>query len=121
MVRVEWIAEPVHERCLTVRAKAALRQYERHPVCAHYLRLYKEWRSRGSLDRKWKTAYTLLNADGLEVAIRPILYPHHAYGDSDLKSRLSGVHIKGAQQLHIRHGILRKLLSSCIAYHLDVK
>ena len=54
VVRVEWIPEPVRERCLTVRAQAALRFYERHPVSAQYLQLYKEWCNNGSLDRTWK-------------------------------------------------------------------
>ena len=25
------------------------------------------------------------------------------------------------QQLHLRHGLMRKLMSLCLAYHLDVK
>ena len=121
VVRVEWLAESVSMRSLTVRPRAAFRYYQRHPTYAHYLRLYEQWRSSGVSDRRWKTAYTLLNADGAEVAIRPILYPHHAYGDSDQRSRLVGVHIKQAQQLHMRHGLMRKLMSPCLAYRLDVK
>ena len=121
VVCVEWLSPPVADRQLTERARAAYRFYQRHPTYARYLRLYDEWRRGGAGTRKWRTAYTLLNADGVEVAIRPILYPHHAYGDSDQRSRLRGVHIKEEQQLHMRHGLLRKLASACLAYHLDVK
>ena len=121
VVRVEWLPEPVASRELTVRARAAFRYYQQHPTYARYLRLYEQWRSTGDPQRKWKTAYTLLNADGVEVAIRPILYPHHSYGDSDQRARLRGVRMNENQQLHMRHGLLRKLMSPCLAYQLDVK
>ena len=121
VVRVEWLPQPISSRKLTVRARAAFRYYQQHPTYARYLSFYEQWRSSGDPQRKWKTAYTLLNADGVEVAIRPILYPHHSYGDSDQRSRLCGVHINENQQLHMRHGLLRKLMSPCLAYQLDVK
>ena len=105
VVRVEWMSAPVAERALSPRARAAFRYFQRHPTYAHYLRLYEQWRTGDSADRRWKTAYTLLNADGIEVAVRPILYPHHSYGDSDQRGRLVGVHVKDDQQLHIRHGL----------------
>ena len=121
VVRVEWLSPAVADRQLTARARAGLRYFQNHPTYARYLRLYDEWVRSGDGQRKWRTAYTLLNADGVEVAIRPILYPHHAYGDSDQRFRLRGVHVTQEQQLHLRHGLMRKLMSPCLAYHLDIK
>ena len=121
VVRVEWLLPPMAQRPMTTRSSAAYRFFMAHPTYARYARMYEEWRRAGDGSRKWKTAYTLLQADGVEVAIRPILYPHHAYGDSDQRSRLEGVHITQAQQLHMRHGLLRKLTSACLGYHMDVK
>ena len=90
-------------------------------LSTHYKQLYEQWRNEEGRDRRWKTAYTLPNADRVEVAVRPILYPHHSYGDSDQRARLIGVHIKEDQQLHMRHGLLRKLTSACLGYQLDIK
>ena len=44
VVRVEWIDAPVAQRVETIRAKAALRFFEKHPTYAHYLRLFEQWR-----------------------------------------------------------------------------
>ena len=37
VVRVEWMDTPVAQRATSIRARAALRYFERHPTYAHYL------------------------------------------------------------------------------------
>ena len=49
------------------------------------------------LSEWFQTAQLLLNEDGIEVAARPVLYPHHSFGDSDMLKRLRGVHLESDQ------------------------
>ena len=62
----------------------------------------------------------MLDYDGIEVAARPILYPHPAFGDSDMRSRLVGSHVAQSQNPSTKASVLRKCLSRCVAYNHDV-
>ena len=42
VVRGEWIDAPAAQRVQTIRAKAALRFFEKHPTYAHYARLHEQ-------------------------------------------------------------------------------
>ena len=66
------------------------------------------------------TVSMLLDMDGVEVAARPILYPHFSFGDSDMRSRLPGTHVGGEQSLSMKGSVFRKLASRCLAYGKDV-
>ena len=68
------------------------------------------------LSEWFQTAQLLLNEDGIEVAARPVLYPHHSFGDSDMLKRLRGVHLESDQLPNMKQSFLRKCQSSCTAY-----
>ncbi len=57
---------------------------------------------------------------GVEAAARPLLYPHAAYLDTDLRYRLGALGLSGDHQhLSMNQSFLRKLLSRCRAYSED--
>ena len=124
-MRVEWLLTPVESRLTTARARAAFLYFCEHPTYRFYLHKHRLWLADKAADPSLhpaiKTAHLLLHAHGIEVAARPILYPHHAYGDSDLRSRLEGVHVAEEQRVQIRVSVLRKLLSPCLGYAADFK
>ena len=102
VVRAEWKEEPVWHGLTTDRAKAAyLWLREENPVYRRFLAMHEDHLREvetGVCTKHYiPTAKLLLQLDGVETAARPVLYPHHAFGDSDLKSRLCGVHLKPNQ------------------------
>ena len=60
-----------------------------------------------------------LHSDGIEVADRPLMYPQAAFGDTDLRSRLLGVHLRTGQLPNIKTSFLRQCMSRCAAYNTD--
>ena len=124
VVRAEWKEEPVWHGLTTDRAKAAyLWLREENPVYRRFLAMHEDHLREvetGVCTKHYiPTAKLLLQLDGVETAARPVLYPHHAFGDSDLKSRLCGVHLKPNQVPNMRQSFLRKALSPCAAYNQD--
>ena len=62
----------------------------------------------------------MMKMPGVEVAVRPHLYPHSAYGDTDLRERLRELGLsREGQQLSVKNAFLRKALSRCKAYAED--
>ena len=97
VVRVEWKQHDIQAGLPTMQAKAAFAWLTiNNATYAHDLNLQKQnvaARENSAWVPKFvQTAELLLNAAGIEVVARPILYPHHAYGDTDLKERLTGTH-----------------------------
>ena len=124
VVRAEWKERPVWHGLTTDRAKAAyLWLREENPVYRRFLAMHEEHLREvetGVCTKHYiPTAKLLLHMDGVEAAARPVLYPHHAYGDSDLKSRLCGVHLRPNQVPNMKQSFLRKALSPCVAYNHD--
>ena len=126
VIRAEWKKLPVRDKLPTGRAQAAYNWFcKEHPVYRNFIRRHDEHLRKMANDPSIKiyipTAQLLLHLDGIEIASRPLLYPHHAYGDSDLRSRLRGVHIRPAQVPNMKLGFLRKALSPCVGYNMDPK
>ena len=66
------------------------------------------------------TANLLLHEHGIEVAIRPTLYPREAYGDSDVTERLKRLgRMRDAQKSSVRTSFLKKCQSRNLAYARD--
>ena len=90
LCRAEWKKEPVKANLPTSRSRAAyLWLLENNPTYARYIErhtlvLASDYKNRFYIT----TANLLLHEHGIEVAIRPTLYPKEAYGDSDVAERL---------------------------------
>ncbi|CAE7393007.1 USP17L21, partial [Symbiodinium pilosum] len=66
------------------------------------------------------TAALLLGSPGIEVAVRPWLYPLASFADSDLQQRLCPLGwTDNNSKPSIRAGFMRKLLSRCLDYSRD--
>ena len=110
----------MHDAVTTDRGRAALRWFiEDRPIYRRYyeqhVRVLRDHGADPSLPRCISTPKLLLDMDGVEVAARPMLYPHFAFGDSDLRSRVSGAHVKQSQNLSMKASVLRKCTSRCLA------
>ena len=70
--------------------------------------------------REFHTAALLLQTPGIEIAVRPWLYPLASFTDSDLQLRLHplGWTSENAKP-SVRAGFLRKILSRCTDYSRD--
>ena len=99
-----------------------------NPTYKHWIDQHKEWREKnGHLShpkRNLETATLLLHSEGIETACFPILYARHQFGDTNIKSRLTGGHLYGNMPTKLSHkavpsikrSFLRKCLSRCAAY-----
>ena len=125
VIRAEWRRVSPDALDLSPRARAALHWFKHdHPTYGRFYREHQQVleRHRGDAGLPWyiSTPRLLMDMDGVEVAARPILYPHFAFGDSDLRSRIVGTHVSMGQTLSIKASVLRKCLSRCAAYSHDV-
>ena len=125
VIRAEWRRARVDDTMTTDMGRAALRWFKQdHPtyarLYAQHLKVLADHARDASLPWYIITPRLLLDMDGVEVAARPILYPHFSYGDSDLRSRIVGTHVGANQTLSIKASVLRKCLSRCAAYQSDV-
>jgi hypothetical protein len=100
VVRAEWSRLSVRTSLPTERAKAA---YDfltaNNPTYRSFVQRHEAFLHGNPGNYTIPTAELLLRMDGVEVACRPHLYPHHAYGDSDCRSRLLGLHLLEHQQV----------------------
>ena len=89
--RAEWKKEPVEAKLPTARSRAAYRWLlENNPTYARYIERHTSVLGGDYKYRfRFTTANLMLREHGIEVAIRPILYPREAYGDSDVIERLT--------------------------------
>ncbi|CAE7920660.1 UBP25, partial [Symbiodinium necroappetens] len=70
--------------------------------------------------REIQTASLLLQTPGIEVAVRPWLYPLTSFADSDLQLRLHALGWTSENSKpSVRAGFLRKILSRCMEYSRD--
>ena len=125
VIRAEWRRARPDDVALTDKARAALSWFKHdHPTYAALYAQHQQVLASHAQDSSlpWYilTPRLLLDMDGVEVAARPILYPHFSYGDSDMRSRLVGTHVGAGQTLSMKASILRKCMSSCTAYQSDV-
>ena len=126
VVRAEWKPYAIKDKFPSARARAAYDWFmETHPVYQHYHALQTWHLQQRAIDpstpKYIQTARLLLHSDGIEVAARPLLYPRSAYGDSDLRYRLLGMHLKMSQLPNMKASYLRKCLSRCASYNTDPK
>ena len=125
VIRAEWRRQRPDDAMTTDMGRAALRWFKHdHPTYARYYaqhqKVLADHVSHPSLPWYILTPRLLLDMDGIEVAARPILYPHFAFGDSDLRTRMAGTHVSDCQTLSMKASLLRKCLSRCLAYRTDV-
>ena len=131
LIRCRWRLVDVEQSLTTPVGRAAFRWYrDHHPVYAKYLDRHRQWlRDRvgvvgdgeGRQSVWFTTMRLLLEEEGIEVAARPILYPHHSFGDTDMKQRLRGVHLDEGQVTNMKQSFLRKCQSPCVAYMSDAE
>ena len=70
--------------------------------------------------RELQTAELLLRSPGVEVAVRPWLYPVASLADTDYHERLMPLGwMTSKNKPSVRTGILRKLESRCVDYSAD--
>ena len=70
--------------------------------------------------RRIPTATLLLQLPGIEMALRPWLYPLPSFADSDLNSRLLELNRIGEKSKpSLRAGFMRKILCRCMDYSRD--
>jgi len=123
VIRAEWKRDPIEQHLPTDRAKAAYQwlhdKNERYRYYVNKQRAATEAAQDPSYKLYIPTAELLLNMDGIEVAARPVLYPHPAYGDTDHRNRLTGYCIQNSQRPNAKTSYLRKCLSMCTAYMTD--
>ena len=123
VIRAEWKPYRIETKLPTPRARAAYQWFLEHPVYRKYITMHEAYLRQKASDPSTpvyiQTARLLLHSDGIEVAARPLLYPQSCYGDSDLRSRLLGVHLATKQLPNIKTSFLRKCLSLCVAYNTD--
>ena len=92
---------------------------------------YREWVDRhaalfqgtgelGTSNRELQTAELLLRSPGIEVAVRPWLYPVASLADTDCHERLTPLGwMTSKNKPSVRTGFLRKLESRCLDYSAD--
>ena len=86
LCRAEWKEEAVEANLPTARSRAAYRWLlENNTTYARYIERHTLVLASDLNNRFYFiTANLFLHEHGIEVAIRPILYPREAYGDSDV-------------------------------------
>ena len=83
--------------------------------------LLREHADDNSAEWRWvPTCELLLHMPGVEVAMRPWLYPRAAFGDTDIKSRLQVLEkIPANSKPSLKTSWVRKLTSGCESYQRD--
>ena len=91
---------------------------ENNPTYARYIQSHTLVLASEKKNRFYiKTANLLLHEHGIEVAIRPVLYPREGFGDSDITERLPRLgRMSQAQKSSIRTSFLKKCTSRCRRY-----
>ena len=128
VVRAEWRDRPLQELPRSSRAAAAFDWLLRNNTTyKSFVDDHTDLCNAHAQDRdsKWKqirTANLLLQQPGIEVAVRPWLYPWASYGDSDINLRLKPLHlIKDNAKPSLRASWERKTTSRCVSYAGDFK
>ena len=122
LCRAEWKKEAIEPNLPNARCKAAYRWVlENNPTYARYLSRHKDILASEAKNRFYiTTANLLLHEHGIEVAMRPYLYPREAFGDSDVAERLLRLgRMTDKQKSSVRTSFLKKCLSRCRRYAGD--
>ena len=90
LCRAEWKKQAIHPNLPTARSKAAYTWLlENNPTYARYISRHTEILASERKHRFYfTTANLFLHEHGIEVAMRPCLYPREGFGDSDVTERL---------------------------------
>ena len=90
LCRAEWKKEAIEANLPNARSRAAYTWLlENNPTYARYIQSHTLVLASEEKNRFYfKTANLLLHEHGIEVAIRPVLYPRESFGDSDITERL---------------------------------
>ena len=90
LCRGEWKKEAIEPNPPTTRSKAAYTWLvDNHPTYARYISRHNEVLVSEPKNRfDFTTANLFLHEHGIEVAMRPCLYPRGAFGDTDVAERL---------------------------------
>jgi len=122
LCRAEWKKAAVEPNLPTARSKAAYTWLlENNPTYARYISRHNEILASDAKNRFYiTTANLFLHEHGIEVAMRPCLYPREGFGDSDVNERLLRLgRITETQKSSIRTSFLRKCQSRCLKYAQD--
>ena len=118
-----WVEEKaISSNLPTLRSKAAYAWLlVNNKTCARYISRHNEILASEEKNRFYiTTANLLLHEHGIEVAMRPCLYPREAFGDSDVTERLLRLgRMTDMQKSSIRTSFLRKCQSRCLKYARD--
>ena len=110
VVRAIWATSKVEDTICTDKARAAFRTLLRHNlVYAQYVADHNSLvEASFPKGRKIPTYFLLMQMPGIEAAIRPILYPHTVFCDTDLRERLRAFgYASPPQQLSIKRLFFR--------------
>ena len=105
LCRAEWKKEAIASNLPTLRSKAAYYWLlENNPTYTRYISRHNEILASEAINGFYfATGNLLLHEHGIEVAMRPCLYPREAFGDSDVTERLLRLsHIIDMQKSCIR-------------------
>jgi len=126
VIRAVWKACDVKSQLPSERAKEAFSWLmENNARYRFFYEMHKAKLAAGLAkpELKWRTIPTaelLLQLPGIEVAARPDLYPTTAFGDTDIKQRLTELgRITQQQKPSLKASFCRKLLSRCLSYQQD--
>ena len=122
LCRAEWKKAVVQPDLPTPRSKAAYTWLlENNPTYARYISRHTEILASDAKNRFYITIANLfLHEHGIEIAIRPCLYPREGFGDSDVTERLLRLgRMTETQKSSIRTSFLRKCQSRCLKYAQD--
>ena len=125
LCRAEWKKQAIASNLPTPRSKAAYAWLlENNPTYARYISRHTEILLPSERKHRFifTTANLLLHEHGIEVAVRPCLYPREAFGDYDVTERLLRLgRMTDMQKSFIRTSFLRKCQSRCLKYARDYK
>ena len=117
LCRAEWKKAAIYPNLPSVRSKAAyVWLLANTPTYARYISRHTEILASEAKNRcNFTTANLLLHEHGIEVAMRPCLYPREGFGDSDVTARLLRLcRMTETQKSSIRTSFLRKCQSRCL-------
>ncbi|CAE7621665.1 Usp17lc [Symbiodinium sp. CCMP2592] len=126
IVRAEWRDQPMHQVPRKPAAAAAFLWFlNNNSTYKEFVDMQEELHrtnadGNSSTWRRLSTADLLLNKPGIEIAVKPWLYPYASYGDSDISVRLKNLNlIKPTSKPSLRTSWERKTCSRCASYAND--
>ena len=124
VVRVEWVSSS-HRSFPTERSRAAYHwlyenSWRYREYCERHRNVLQQRAAGVDVPIYIWTSDLLLGTHGIEVAIRPHLYPWTSFGDTDIPQRLQQLHrCSPGAHTSIKTSFMRKVHSRIAAYSLD--